>query len=121
SALSGSGYDIVGDLAELIPRPASQSSLQPASQPADAVLDAAVDAAAALVVNHYRRQHPAARPQRDASAHRGLASRVEATVRPSAWLKRTVRELSSRSRTVRPLRVTAWRAMERRRQGRADE
>jgi hypothetical protein len=120
SALSGSGYDIVGDLAELIPRPAAQWSLQPAGQPAEAVLDAAVDAAAALVVNHYRRQHPAARPQRDPSAQRGLASRVESKVASSPWLKRTVRELSSRSRTVRRLRVTAWRAMERRRQGRAE-
>ena len=94
-------------------------SLPAAGQPADEVLDAAVDAAAALVVNHYRRQHPAARPQRDPAAERGLASRVESTVASSPRLKRTVRELSSRSKTVRWLRVTAWQAMERRRSGRA--
>jgi hypothetical protein len=33
----------------------------------------------------------------------------------SAWLKRAVRELSSRSATVRRLRVLAWRTLERRR------
>jgi hypothetical protein len=119
SALSDSGYDVVGDLDELKPRPARHWSLQPANQPTDAVLDAAVEAAAALVTNHYRRQHPAAAPQRDPGA-RGLASRVESTVASSPRLKRTVRELSSRSRTVRRLRVSAWRALERRRSGPAD-
>jgi hypothetical protein len=116
-ALSGSGYHVVGDLSELIPRPSTHWSLQPANQPADAVLDAAVNAAAALVANHYRRQHPAATPQRGPAAQHGLTSRVESTVASSPRLKRTVRELSSRSRTVRRLRVTAWRALERRRAG----
>jgi hypothetical protein len=117
-ALSGSGYQVIGDLAELIPRPAADWSLQPAHQPAESVLDAAVHGAAALVLNQYRRANPAARPQRDPAAQRGIVGRVESTVASSPRIKRTVRELSSRSRAVRGLRVTAWRLLERRRPGR---
>jgi hypothetical protein len=112
AALAGSGYDVIGDTGELIPQPATGLSADPAAQPAGQVLDAAVDAAAALVVNQYRKAYPAARPQRDPGA-RGLASRVEATVASSPRLKRTVRELSSRSSAVRRLRIMAWRALER--------
>jgi hypothetical protein len=117
SALSASKYHIVGDLAELIPRPVEQGSAQPAHQPAETVLDAAVHAAAALVVNHYHKAFPAAKPQRDPAAQRGIVSRVESTVASSPRIKRTVRELSSRSRAVRRLRVAAWQVMERRRSG----
>jgi hypothetical protein len=112
TALAGSGYDVIGDTSELIPQPAAGLAADPAAQPAGQVLDAAVDAAAALIVNQYRKAYPAARPQRDPGA-RGLASRVEATVASSPRLKRTVRELSSRSSAVRRLRILAWRALER--------
>jgi hypothetical protein len=112
AALAGSGYDVIGDTGELIPQPAAGLGADPAAQPAGLVLDAAVDAAAALVVNQYRKAYPAARPQRDPGA-RGLAGRVEATVASSPRLKRTVRELSSRSSAVRRLRILAWRTLER--------
>ena len=112
AALAGSGYDVIGDTSELIPQPAAGLAADPAAQPAGQVLDAAVDAAAALVVNQYHKAYPAARPQRDPGA-RGLAGRVEATVASSPRLKRTVRELSSRSSAVRRLRILAWRALER--------
>jgi hypothetical protein len=112
AALAGSGYDVIGDTSELIPQPAAGLAADPAAQPAGQVLDAAVDAAAALVVNQYRKAYPAAQPQRDPGA-RGLAGRVEATVASSPRLKRTVRELSSRSSAVRRLRILAWRALER--------
>jgi len=118
SALSGSGYQVIGDLTELIPEPATQSFVQPAHQPAEDVLDAAVHASAALVVNHYRKVFPAAKPQPDPAAQRGIVGRVESTVASSPRIKRTVRELSSRSRAVRRLRVAAWQMMERRRPGR---
>ena len=118
AALGGSGYDLVGDLDELRPRPVTESSAGPAGQPAERVLDAAVTAAAALVVNQYRTAYPAAKPQRGPGRAGGLAGRVEATVASSPRLKRTVRELSSRSLAVRRLRVLAWRALER---GRARE
>ena len=112
AALSGSGYDIVGDLDELRPQPGTGPAASDAGQPAERVLDAAVAAASALVVSQYRKAYPAAKPQRD-PGQRGLASRVEATVASSPRLKRTVRELSSRSSAVRRLRILAWRALER--------
>jgi hypothetical protein len=118
--LRGSGYDLVGDLGELLPRPAAEPYANPADQPAEQVLDAAVEAAAALVVSHYHKAFPAPKPQRGPGAPRGLVGRVESTVASSPWLKRTVRELSSRFVIVRKLRIRAWRAMERRRASRSD-
>jgi hypothetical protein len=128
--LLGSGYDLIGDPAELIPRsaalsassetagPAAAAAGEPAGpqdQPDSKVLDAAVQAAAALVVNQYHRAHPAAKPERGADGQRGLVGRVESTVAASPRLKRTVRELSSRFPAMRRLRIVAWRTMERRR------
>lgn len=117
AGLRDSGYDLVGDLDDLQSRQVAEPSARPADQPAEQVLDAAVQAAAALVVNQYRKEYPAAKPQRGPGGHRGLAGRVESTVASSPRLKRTVRELSSRSPAVRRLRVLAWRALERHRAG----
>ena len=116
AGLRESGYDIRGDLGELSPLPGEPGS-GPADQPASDVLDAAVAGAAALVLNQYRKEYPAARPQRGQGGQRGLVSRVESTVAASPRLKRTVRDLSSRSPAVRRLRILAWQAMERRRSG----
>jgi hypothetical protein len=113
AGLRDAGYDLIGDLDELQPRPAAEPAASPADPPAEQVLDAAVAAAAALVVNAYHQAYPAAKPQHGG----GLASRVESTVAASPRLKRTVRELSSRSAAVRRLRVLAWRALERGRAG----
>src|SRR5262249_20238930 len=55
AALSSSGYDLIGDLDELRPRPAPGPAASPADEPAERVLDAAVAAAAALVVNQYHK------------------------------------------------------------------
>jgi len=115
TALGDSGYDVIGDLGELRPPPATGPYAGPADQPAERVLDAAVTAAAALVVNQYRKAYPAAKPQPDPGRHPGLVGRVEATVASSPRLKRTVRELSSRFPPVRRLRIVAWRSLERRR------
>jgi hypothetical protein len=115
AGLRGSGYDLIGDLDELLPRAPAEPYASPASQPAERMLDAAVDAAAALVVNQYQKAFPAAKPQRGQGEQRGLVSRVESTVAASPWLKRTVRDLSSRFALVRQLRIRVWRAMERRR------
>ena len=62
-------------------------------------------AASALVVSQYRKAFPAARPQPGPGGPRGLVGRVESTVASSPRLKRTVRELSSRSPAVRRLRI----------------
>jgi hypothetical protein len=111
------GYDIVGDLDELMPRPAEDPGQKPDEVPADQVLDAAVVAAAALVVSQYRKANPAVRPQSQGRLG-GLADRVESRVAASQRIKRTVRELSSRHSSVRRLRVLAWRTMERTRANR---
>jgi hypothetical protein len=122
TALGDSSYNIAGALDELrpaAPPPAAEPSATtgPAEQPAEQVLDAAVHAASALVVNQYRKEFPAARPQPSHDRQRGLVARVESTVASSPRLKRTVRELSSRFPPVRRLRIEAWRRLERRRAG----
>jgi len=108
--LRASGYQIAGDLDDLRPPQVTQPPASPSDQPAEAILDAAVQAAAALVVNQYQREYPAARPRDEHG--RGLAGRIEAAVAGSPRLKRTVREFSSRYPVVRRMRVMAWRAME---------
>jgi hypothetical protein len=108
--LRASGYQIAGDLDDLRPPQVTQPPASPSDQPAEAILDAAVQAAAALVVNQYQREYPAARPKE--ARGRGLAGRIEAAAAASPRLKRTVREFSSRYPAVRRLRVMAWRAME---------
>jgi hypothetical protein len=113
SGLASSGYDIVGDLGELRPRPPGEPGMAPPAPLGDPVLDAAVDAAAALVVNQYRKEYPGAAPHPKRAAQGGLASRVEAAVASSPRLKRAVRELSGRYPAVRRLRILTWQAMER--------
>lgn len=110
--LRDSGYDLIGDLDELLPQPPAEPGVNPIGQPAEQVLDAAVQGAAALVVNQYRKAYPAARPQPGTGGHGGLAGRVESAVASSPRIKRTVRELSSRHPAVRRLRILAWRALE---------
>ena len=114
SGLASSGYDVIGDLEELRPRPPREpGTTAPAAQPEDPVLDAAVEAAAALVVNQYRKEYPAARPHPKRAARGGLASRLEAAAAASPRLKRAVRDLSGRSPAVRKLRILTWQALER--------
>ena len=113
TGLRASSYDIVGDLDELRPQAAAGQAVSPADQPAEQVLDAAVHAAAALVLNQYRKAHPAAKPQKGLIGRGALADRLESTVAASPRIKRTVRELSSRHSSVRRLRILAWRVLER--------
>ncbi|HEX3922259.1 MAG TPA: hypothetical protein VHY31_08230 [Streptosporangiaceae bacterium] len=113
--LRGAAYDVLGDLDELRPAGTAQPSASPADTPPELILSAAVHAASALVVNQYHNACPAARPQPAQGGPRGLVGRVESTVASSPRIKRTVRELSSRSPAVRRLRILAWRTLERRR------
>ena len=111
AGLGQSGYDVIGSLDELTPRPPGGAAVSSAAQPAEQMLDAAVEAASALVVNQYRKEYPAARPRRGGA--RGMADRVESTMAASPRLKRAVRDLSSRSAAVRRLRILAWTVLER--------
>jgi hypothetical protein len=113
AGLRACGCDLIGDPAELLPRLAAEPGADPAALPAGRVLDAAVQATAALVVNQYRKEYPAAAPRGGQAGRRGLAGRVESAAASSAWLKRTVRDLSGRHPAVRRLRVLAWQALER--------
>jgi hypothetical protein len=113
--LRGAAYDVLGDLGELRPAGTAQPPASPADTPPELILSAAVHAASALVVNQYHKAYPAARPQPAEGGPRGLVGRVESTVASSPRIKRTVRELSSRSPAVRRLRILAWRTLERRR------
>jgi hypothetical protein len=119
SGLAASAYDIVGDLDELRPQVAGGPAENPSDQPPEQILDAAVQAAAALVLNQYRKEYPAAKPQKGLMGRGALAERVESTVAGSPWLKRKVRDLSSRHSSVRWLRILAWRALERSRSRRS--
>jgi hypothetical protein len=115
AGLSESGYEVIGDLDDLLPAPLTEEPASPADQPAEAVLDVAVNAAAALVLHQFRKAYPAARPQGGPRGGRGLVRRVESSVKSSERVKRTVRELSSRFPAVRKGRVLLWQAVERRR------
>ena len=110
--LRSDGYDIIGELADLLPPPQPVSGAQPADARPEQMLEAAVVANAALVANHYRRLYPASQPQRG-GGRQSVAERVEATVAGAPRLKRVVRQLSARHASVRRLRVTAWRLLER--------
>jgi len=110
AGLQNSGYDLIGDLSELRPRQHATPGAGPADQPAEQMLDAAVQAAAALVVNQYRKEYPA--KPRTSGVH-GFDGRIESAVASSPRLKRTVREISSRSAAVRRLRILVWRVLER--------
>ncbi len=110
TGLGDAGYDVIGDLAELRPQEPAGASVNPADQPAGEILDAAIQATAALVLNQYRKEYPAAQPGVTGGA---LADRVTARVNASPRIKRTLRELSSRHSSVRWLRVLAWRVLER--------
>ncbi len=113
AGLKGSSYDLVGDLEELRPPEQSRGSVNPADQPPELVLDAAVQAVAALLLNAYWVEFPAAAPEKDEITRSVFADRVVLRVAASPWLKRSVRQLSSHSSLVRRLRILAWRALER--------
>jgi len=112
-ALRASGYDVVGDLEELLPprRDAAAATSAAASEPAaEDVLAAAVGALATVLRNQYRPAGGAA----DEPWGRGAGARAPLRAR----VKRAVRELSSRYPAVGRARVVAWRLLQRSRAGR---
>src|ERR1700722_15312887 len=113
SGLASAGYDVIGDLEELRPRPPREPGLAPPAQAADPVLDAAGDAAAALVLNQYRKEYPGAAPHPERAARGGLVSRVEAGAAASPPLERAGRGLSGRYPAGRAARILTWQAMDR--------
>jgi len=110
AGLRESKFHIVGDLDELLTRPAAGRYLRPADQPAEHILDAAVAAAAALAERMYREKRPAARQRKERQGLRRKASELEWTILNGPWIKRVLRS-ASRIRAVRRLRVAIWRLL----------
>ena len=113
AGLAGSGYDLIGDLDELRPRPPGEPGAAgpPPSRRTRCWTPRWTRPRRWWSTSTARRTRRPGRSRR--AARGGLVGRVEATVASSPRLKRTVRELSSRFPAVRRLRILAWRAMER--------
>ena len=129
AGLRDAKYHIVGELGELLPRPASRSYTAPADQSAEQLLDAAVHATAALLQHMYLEESSepgqpsfgapqvgglrvgalrlgALRP----GALRQLLIRWEWTLLNGPTAKRMLRGASHRP-TVRRLRILIWRVL----------
>jgi hypothetical protein len=106
AGLGDAKYDIVGDLGDLIPRPAAGRYVAPSDQPAEKLLDAAVHAAAAMADTHYRQMFPV-RQQRPRLGPRQRISKLKWAVLNGPRTKRVLRSASHRP-AVRRLRVTVW-------------
>jgi len=102
-------YDIVGDLADLLPEAASRPYVAPSDQPAETLLETAVHAAAAMADTHYRQIFPP-RPPRQRLGPRQRASKLEWTLLNGPKTKRVLRNASHRP-FARRLRVLIWRVL----------
>lgn len=103
--LEASGYDVVGDLDDLVPATTEGPCSSDVSP--DDMLPAAIDSLAALLVGEYRGlRAPDGHDARLLGLFKGAAL-------SSPHLKRTLRDLSTRHAAVRRLRVMAWRLGER--------
>jgi hypothetical protein len=110
AGLRESKFHIVGDLDELLARPAAGRYLAPADEPAQYVLEAAVAATAAMAEQMYREKHPAPRRRKEWRGLRVKASELEWTILNGPWIKGVLRS-ASRIRAVRRLRVAIWRLL----------
>jgi hypothetical protein len=129
AGLRDAKYHIVGDLDELVPRPASRAYTRPADQPAEQLLDAAVHATAALLQHMYLEKSggtgrpPVGGPPAVASrrarlrvdrlrptALRQLLVQWEWTLLNGPTAKRVLRGASHRP-AVQRLRILIWRLL----------
>lgn len=112
TSLRESGFQIVGDVEELLPRaagtPGRSATQEVATEdvPAEDVLDAAIGALATVLHNQYEPPPPAPQEHRrvDVPGGRFTASRA---------MTKRLRELSNRHPAVARLRVWLWRKTER--------
>lgn len=110
AGLRDSKYDIVGDLADLLPQPATGRYTVPGDLPAEQLLDVAVHAAAALADNEYRENFGAKEPGERPHGLRQRVSRLEWTMLNGPQTRRILRSASNLS-VVRRLRVAIWRVL----------
>jgi len=124
AGLRDSKYHIVGDLGELLPPPATERYVPPASLPAEQLLDVALRATAALADRQHRGDiitsssdltvgmGPAKGQARKPGSLRQVASRLGWAILKRSRVKRMLYQASGRP-TVRNLRILAWRILTR--------
>jgi len=110
AGLRDAKYDIIGDLDELIPRPATGSYAGPADQPAGQLADAAVSAAAELLHRLYLEKTLQVRRWERPSGPREAVSRLKWQALNGPWTRRVLRDASHLA-AVRRLRVVIWRVL----------
>jgi hypothetical protein len=109
AGLRDSKYHIVGDLGDLLSRPAAAPYVDPSGQPADELLKTAVYAAAAMADTHYQ-QIFAPKPEPERLGPRKRLSKIKWDVLNGPKIKRALRDVNHRP-AVRRLRVLIWRIL----------
>ena len=110
AGLRDAKYDIVGDLDELLPEPATGRYVGPADQPPEQLADAAVQAAAALLHRLYLEKSRPVRRWQSPGGPRQAISQLKWVMLNGPWTRRVLRD-GSRLATVRRLRVVIWRVL----------
>lgn len=108
--LRDSKYDLVGDLGDLLPQPATGRSFSTAGVTADQMLEAAVCAAAALADHQFLESQPTGPRLPKPQGLRQRISRLEWTILNGPFAKRVLRNTSHLA-AVRWLRVMIWRVL----------
>jgi hypothetical protein len=116
AGLRESKYHIVGDLADLLPRPTTGRYTAPGDLGAEQLLDVAVHAAAALADYAYREGYPVKEQRELPRNPRQLLSRLKWTVLNGPRARRILRNASDHA-VVRRLRVAIWCLLMRPRRG----
>ena len=117
SGLRDSKYHVVGELSELLPRPATgrhasggraELARRPAGGPAaEQLLEVAVHAAAAFAGRQFQERYPAAAPRRRLGPPQQMARRLQWKLLNGPRTRRLLRQASHRP-AVRRLRVAIW-------------
>jgi hypothetical protein len=110
AGLRDAKYDIVGDLGELLPEPATGRYAGPADQPPEQLADAAVQAAAALMHRLYLDKSRPVRRWQSPGGPRQAISQLKWVILNGPWTRRVLRD-ASRLAAVRRLRVVIWRVL----------
>jgi hypothetical protein len=107
--LRESKYHVVGDLSDLLSRPAGVPYVEPSAQSAAELLETAVHAAASMAGTHYQQIFaPKRKPERLGPRQR--ISKMKWTMLNGPTTKRALRNVSHRP-MVRRLRVRIWRVL----------
>jgi hypothetical protein len=115
AGLRDAKYQIVGDLDELLPPPATDRYVSPTRLPAEQLLDVALRATAALVDHQYRGDIITSSSDLTVGMHparRRPVSRLGLAILKRSRIKRMLYQASNRP-TVRNMRILVWRILAR--------